>query len=89
MNIDTFKPKSWQAEVPDLVKEYNTWDKNRTENKIQDKPDSLDLKLVEQGRLNRKTGAYTERSSKAQCIGSFIPSKKYCNNYNSIRWNKS
>ena len=84
---DTFKPKSWQAEVPDLVKEYEAWDKERTEVKVQDKPDSLDLKLVRTGRLNRKTGAYTPRSSKAQCVANFSPSKRFCNNYDKIHWN--
>ncbi len=81
-----FKPKSWQKEVPDLVKEYEAWDTEQNR-----EPDDQELitkdntRLVEQGKLNPNTGSYG-LSPKARTISKWIPTKAYEQGYNQINW---
>jgi len=80
-----FQPRSWQAPVQDLVREYNQFQANQ-EPDIQDKPDTVSLKAARERRLNTKTGAYYGLSPKARKIASWNPSAGFLKNYDNIRW---
>jgi hypothetical protein len=79
-----FRPSSYQAEVPDLVKEYQKWDNDRTNIDVPTGPDPLALKMVREGRLNSQTGAVKGLSPKARTILMFQPSEQYKKNYDKI-----
>lgn len=64
----TFNPTSWSAPVPDLVKEYNTWDyEQHSPEPTQDKPEEFSKSLVRRGLLDPETGLSLE-NSKQGCI---------------------
>jgi len=64
-----FKPKTWQAEVPDLVKEYNAWD--RAENgpaEVQTAPEEFSKSMVRRGVLCPETGRSTGNSKQGTIL---------------------
>ena len=75
--MSEFRPSSYQIPVQDLVKEYETWDKEQHYIEQRTEPDPLSLKMVREGRLNPDTGAVQGMSSKAKKILMFNPSEWY------------
>ena len=78
-----FKPKSWQAEVPDLVKEYEAFEDAQMPEAPQTKPEEFAKAQVRKGILNPENGAYMQDSSnsKQKHIRDWSPSQTYKDSY--------
>lgn len=64
-----FKPRSWQAEVPDLVKEYEAWDRNENgPAEIQTEPEEFSKGMVRRGTLDPNTGLGTGNSKQGTIL---------------------
>jgi len=78
-----FKPKSWSAHPVDLEKEYNQWDKERTDTpEIPTKPEEFSKAMVRRGTLDPETGLSTGVSKQGKILDNNIKrSNKYKDNY--------
>lgn len=82
-----FKPSSYQAEVQDIVKEYDAWDEAQTRPDVtQEEVQAQNSLLVAKGRLDPRTGVEIPVSSKARVISRFIPSSRFKKNFDGIKW---
>lgn len=82
-----FKPSSYQAEVQDIVKEYDAWDEEQTRPDVtQEEVQAQNSLLVAKGRLDPRTGVEIPVSSKARVISRFIPSSRFKKNFDGIKW---
>ena len=80
---EEFKPKSWSATVPELVKEYEAFDAADAKQEVQTAPEEFSKAMVRKGLLDPRTGSYGENSKAVKCA-SFVPSETYINNHERI-----
>ena len=67
--MSEFKPSSWSQPVQDLVKEYDSWDKEQTAApEIQTQPEEVSRSMVRRGVLDPMTGKLTGNSKQSRIL---------------------
>ncbi len=61
-----FNPSSWSQPVEDLVKEYNDYDNQSTENEVQTQAEEISKSMVRRGLLDPNTGVPIQNSKQSK-----------------------